>query len=107
MNASKLPQSISGSTRSLPAWLALVAFLVSLAYVIAAIAMAPDMSAMIKGLSFPLHLFLIASAPMIGGIAFLWADKAITDEQRRRLACVLLVLLWAFGAIAAVSLLPW
>jgi hypothetical protein len=44
---------------------------------------------------------------MIGGIAFLGADKAITDEQRRQLACVLLVLLWAFGAIAAVSLLPW
>ena len=107
MNVSKLPQPMSGSTRNLPIWLAPTAFLVSLAYAGAAAVLAPDMSVAMKGLLFPLGLFLIASAPMIGGIAFLWADKAVSDARRRRLACVLLVLLWAFGAIAIVSILPW
>lgn len=107
MNALKLPDSISGAARSLPAWLASAALLVSLAYVTAGFLTAPGLDAVIKGLIFPLRLFLIASAPMIGGIAFLWADKAISDARRRRLACILLVLLWAFGAIAVVSLLPW
>jgi hypothetical protein len=107
MNVSKLPQPISGSTRTLPIWLATAALVVSLAYAGAAAVLAPDISIAMKGLLFPLRLFLIASAPMIGGIAFLWADKAISDARRRRLACVLLVLLWAFGAIAFVSVLPW
>ncbi len=107
MTVSKLPQPISGSARSLPTWLAWAALCVSLAYVGAAVAMAPGVGAVIKGLIFPLRLFLIASAPMIVGIAFLWADKAISSARRRRLPCILLVLLWAFGAIAFVSVLPW
>jgi hypothetical protein len=107
MNVSKLPQPVSGSARSLPTWLASAALCVSLAYVGAAVVTAPGVGTVIKGLLFPLRLFLIASAPMIGGIAFHWADKAISGARRRRLACVLLVLLWAFGAIAFVSVLPW
>lgn len=107
MNVSKPPQSLSGSARGLPAWLASAAFLVSLAYVTTAVITAPGMAAVVKGLSFPLRLFLVASAPMIGGVAFLWADKTISDARRRRLACVLFVLLWTFAAIAAASLLPW
>ena len=107
MHVSKLPQPISGSAKSLQSWLAWAALCVSLAYAAAAVVMAPGAGSVIKGLIFPLRLFLIASAPMIGGIAFLWADKAISSARRRRLACVLLVLLWAFGAIAFVSVLPW
>ena len=49
--------------------------------------MAPGLGAVIRGLLFALRLFLIASAPMIGGIAFLWADKAISSA-RRRAACL-------------------
>ena len=107
MTVSKLPQPISGSAQSLPTWLASAALFVSLAYVVAAVVMAPGLGAVIRGLLFALRLFLIASAPMIGGIAFLWADKAISSARRRRLACVMLVLLWAFGAIAFVSVSPW
>jgi hypothetical protein len=107
MNVSKLPQPLSGSARSLPVWLAPSAFILALAYLGTAIALAPGLGAVVKGLLFPLRVFLIASAPMIGGIAFLWADKAISDARRRRLAGILFVLLWAFGVIALVSVLPW
>ena len=107
MNVSKLPQPWSGSARSLPVWLAPSVFILSLAYLGAAIMLAPGLSVLIKGLLFPLRLFLSASAPMIGGIAFLWADKAISDARRRRLAGILFVLLWAFGVIALVSVLSW
>lgn len=107
MNVSKLPQPWSGSEQRLPVWLAPSAFILSLAYLGAAIMLAPGLNVLIKGLLFPLRLFLIASAPMIGGIAFLWADKAVSDARRRRLAGILFVLLWAFGVIALVSVLPW
>jgi hypothetical protein len=107
MNVSKLPHPMSGPTRTLPTWAASAVLFVSLAYVGVAVVMAPGVGVVIKGLLFPLRLFLIASAPMIGGIAFHWADKAISDARRRRFACVLLLLLWAFGAIAFVSVLPW
>lgn len=107
MNVSKLPQPLTGSARKLPVWLAPAALAVAMAYLAAAVVLAPSVAVVVKGLLFPLRLFLIASAPMIGGIAFLWADKAISDARRRRLAGILLALLWTFGVVAFVSVLPW
>jgi hypothetical protein len=65
----------------------------------------PEISAILRGMLFPLKLFLIASAPTIGGMAFLWSARAITDARRRSLLRALLVLLWAFGSVSLVSLL--
>ncbi len=84
-------------------WFAVVIILLSVIYLCAAVMTAPALSAIERGILFPLKRFLVASAPMIGGIVFLWADKAIIDRQRRRLTRMLVVLLWAFGVVALVS----
>jgi hypothetical protein len=108
MNASGLPHSWNNGTERLAAMrLAVVLLLLALAYLMAAVVMAPRIAALVKGLLFTLRLFLIASAPTIGGLAFLWSDRAISDERRRRLAWILASLLWAFAVIAPVSILPW
>lgn len=107
MTLSGLEQSLP-SSRSVPnGRRATVLLVLSIAYVCAAMVNAPEMDAIARGLVFPLKLFLIASAPTIGGVAFLWADKAITNERRRRLTRMLFVLLWALGAVSLVSLSTW
>ncbi len=87
-------------------WFAVVIILLSVIYLCAAVMTAPEVSAIGRGIFFPLKLFLVASAPMIGGVGFLWADKAIAD-RRRRLTRLLVMLLWAFGVVALVSSLTW
>jgi hypothetical protein len=75
----------------------------SLAYVTDSLIEAPEIGAITRGMIDPLKLFLVASAPTIGGIGFIWSDRAILDVCRRRLMRLLLVLLWAFGSVAALS----
>jgi hypothetical protein len=107
MTVSGLEESVTDAGE-MPLWrFAIVIVLLSLVYLCAAVTTAPEVSGIARGILFPLKLFLVASAPMIGGIAFLWADKAITDRRRRRLTRLLVVLLWAFGAVALVSFLTW
>jgi uncharacterized membrane-anchored protein len=84
-------------------WFATAIILLSVIYLCAAVMTAPEFSAIGRGIFFPLKLFLVASAPMIGGVGFLWADKAIADRRRRRFTRLLVVLLWAFGVVALVS----
>jgi hypothetical protein len=97
--------SLPTANRVLSGRLAGVLLALSVAYVGVAMLRAPEISAILRGMLFPLKLFLIASAPTIGGMAFLWSDRAITDARRRSLLRALLVLLWAFASVSLVSLL--
>ena len=107
MTFSGLEQSLPSSRSVLNGRCATILLSLSIVYVCAAMINAPEMSAIARGIVFPLKLFLVASAPTIGGVAFLWADKAITNERRRRLTRMLFVLLWALAAVSLVSLLTW
>ena len=107
MNASGLPNSWRhGSHHGLAGRLAVALFVIAIVYVAAAVISAPDVAAALRGLLFPLRLFLIAIAPTIAGIAFLWSDRAIGDERRRRLTRILVLMVCGFVALAAVSVLP-
>jgi hypothetical protein len=104
--------AVSGLERSVPTpsgnssgRLASVMLAVSLAYLCAALIRAPQIAAITRGIMFPMELFLVASAPTIGGIAFLWSDRAISDIRRRSLLRILLVLVWAFTSVVLVSVI--
>ena len=105
MAVSGLEGSAATSTRILSGRLAGVLLVLSVAYLGVAMNRAPEISAIARGMLFPMKLFLVASAPTVGGIAFLWSDRAICDVRRRRLMRILLVLLWAFASVTLVSLL--
>jgi hypothetical protein len=105
MALSGLEGSPTTSNRILSGRLAGVLFVLSVAYLGVAMTRAPEISASERGMLFPIKLFLVASAPTVGGIAFLWSDRAISDVRRRRLMRILLVLLWAFASVTLVSLL--
>ncbi|MCB8877441.1 hypothetical protein [Acidisoma silvae] len=105
MAASGLEGSLATSNKMLSGRLAGVLFILSVAYISVAMSRAPEISAIARGMLFPMKLFLVASAPTVGGIAFLWSDRAISDVRRRRLMRILLVLLWAFASVTLVSLL--
>ena len=108
MNASGLPDSLlHGSHDGLAGRLAVALFVAALVYAAAAVMSAPDVAAAVRGFLFPLRLFLIAVAPAIAGIAFLWSDRAIGDERRRRLARILVLMLCGCVGLAAVSGVPW
>ncbi|MDE1905063.1 MAG: hypothetical protein KGH75_01250 [Rhodospirillales bacterium] len=105
MAASGLDRSLPTSNGAPSVRLASIMLAVSLAYVCAALIRAPEIGAIARGMMFPMKLFLVASAPTIGGIAFLWSDRAISDTRRRSLLRILLVLVWAFASVALVSLI--
>jgi len=108
MNASDLPNSLlHGSRDGLARRLAVAAFLVAIAYAGAAVATAPHIAGMARGLLFPMRLFLIAVAPTIAGMAFLWTDRAISDLQHRRLTRILVLVLCGYAGLVAVSGVPW
>ena len=86
--------------------MAVALFVIAIVYVAAAVISAPDVAAALRGFLFPLRLFLIAIAPTIAGIAFLWSDRAMGDERRRRLTRILVLMVCGFVALAAVSMLP-
>jgi len=104
MAVSGLEGSLTTSNRILSGRLAGVLFVLSIAYFCIAVTRAPEISAIARGMFFPMKLFLVASAPTVGGIAFLWSDRAIRDARRRSLMRIFLVLLWAFACVALVSL---
>ena len=105
MAVSGFEGSSTASNRILSGRLAGVLFVLSVAYLGVAMTRAPEVSAIARGMFFPMKMFLVASAPTVGGIAFLWSDRAISDVRRRRLMRILLVLLWAFASVTLVSLL--
>jgi len=86
---------------------ALALFVAALAYVGAAFVVSPDFAGVVRGFAFPLRLFLIAVAPTVAGVAFLWSDRAIGDESRKRLTRILVLLLCGYAGLIAVSGVPW
>jgi hypothetical protein len=105
MAATGLNTTLTAPNRVLSARLASVMLALSIAYICAAMIRAPEISGIARGLIFPLKLFLVASAPTIGGFVFLWSDRAITDERRRSLLRIGLVAVWALASVALVSLI--
>jgi hypothetical protein len=103
MTLSSLEGPFRNPRRVLSGRFAGFALALSLAYLTASLIEAPDIGAIARGMIYPLKLFLIALAPLVGGIGFLWSDSVISDFRRRRLMRLLLVLLWAFGSVAALS----
>ena len=95
-------------TKDMTLWrFAIIILVLALVYLVAGLMTAPEIGMMTSGLAFPLKLFLVASAPMLGGIAFLWSDRAITNPRRRRLTQLLFILLWAFGVVTLVGFFSW
>lgn len=108
MNATRAPNSLlRNPSRGGPTRVAVILLIAALVYVAVAIAKAPDVTAAVRGLVFPLRLFLIAVAPTIAGVAFLWSDRAISDERRRRLTRILVAMLCGYAGLVAVSGGPW
>jgi len=108
MNASGLPNSLlQGSRDGLARRLAVAAFLVAVAYAASAVVTAPHIAGLARGLLFPMRLFLIAVAPTIAGMAFLWTDRAISDVRRRRLTRILVLMLCGYAGLVAMSGAPW
>ena len=54
-----------------------------------------------------MRLFLIAVAPTIAGMAFLWTDRAISGVGRRRLTRILVLVLCGYAGLVAMSGAPW
>lgn len=108
MNATRAPKSLLRAPSSGGAMrFAVALFVAALVYAGVALAKAPDIGTAVRGLVFPLRLFLIAIAPTIAGVAFLWSDRAIGDERRRRLTRILVAMLCGYAGLVAVSGGPW
>jgi drug/metabolite transporter (DMT)-like permease len=108
MNTTETPNSfVESSARSGERRVAIALFVAALAYVGAAFVVSPDFAGVMRGFAFPLRLFLIAVAPTIAGVAFLWSDRAIEDERRKRLTRILVLLLCGYAGLVAVSGVPW
>ena len=108
MNASDLPNSLQhGSRDGLARRLAVAAFLVAVVYAGAAVVTVPHIAGLARGLLFSIRLFLIAVAPTVAGLAFLWTDRAISDVRRRRLTRILVLVLCGYAGLVAVSGAPW
>ena len=107
MTAFGLPDSwLRGLQQGLAGRWAVAVFLAALVYAGAALMTAPHVGAAVRGFLFPMRLFLIAVAPTIAGIAFLWSDRAIDDERRRRLARILVLMVCGYVGLAAVGWVP-
>jgi hypothetical protein len=107
MTASGLPDSWPrGRQQGLAGRWAVAIFVAALVYAGAAVMTAPHVGAVVRGFLFPMRLFLIAIAPTIAGVAFLWSDRAINDEHRRRLARILVLVVCGFVGLAAVAWVP-
>ena len=104
MTAFGLPDSwLRGLRQGLAGRWAVAVFLAALVYAGAAMMTAPHVGVTARGFLFPLRLFLIAIAPTIAGIAFLWSDRAIDDERRRRLTRILVLMVCGFVGLAAMG----
>jgi hypothetical protein len=108
MNATRAPNSfLRDPSTGAPMRFAVALFVAALVYAGVALANAPDITAAVRGLVFPLRLFLIAIAPTIAGVAFLWSDRAIGDRRRRRLTRILVAMLCGYAGLIAVTGGPW
>jgi hypothetical protein len=104
MTASGVPDSWPrGLQQGLGGRWAVALFVAALVYAGAAMMTAPHVGVAVRGFLFPLRLFLIAIAPTIAGVAFLWSDRAIDDERRRRLTRILVLMVCGFVGLAAMG----